>query len=87
VTDRIESIDNQIKKIQVMKSLDEENLKEIVVWVEYLSKITVKDFINARINHTGNFAAIETFINGVFPEWEPMPDWFKNVMAGGNDIR
>ena len=86
-TERITTLETQMKQLHVTRSWDEKNLKGILKWVTYLGNITAEDFINARINHSGNFSSVENYLNGLFPEWEPMPEWFKIVILGAEDVR
>jgi hypothetical protein len=85
--DKMAGLEVQINQLKAIKYQDESKLNGIVKWIEYLGKVTAEDFIKARVYHLGDFSNIEIYLNGVFPEWEPMPDWFKYIISGGNDVR
>ena len=46
-----------------------------------LEAVTVKDFRAALENPAAYQVKIEAYQNGVFPEWEPIPDWFKALFV------
>lgn len=83
---KITVLQNQISHLNTINKINEEYLSSIRKWIAYLSRVTVEDFINVRVNQSGDFELIENFINGIFPEWEPIPEWFKYVISGGTNV-
>ncbi|NMC29935.1 MAG: hypothetical protein GYA45_07690 [Pelolinea sp.] len=85
--DKIYTIQEQIKQKISEKSMVEKKLEMINFWINKLEKTTLNDFITARVENKGNFSEIEEYINGVFAEWEPIPDWFKEVISGETNVQ
>ncbi len=85
--EKIVFILDEIEQKHTDKSVAEKKLIIINQWIGKLEKITLDDFIAARVENKGNFSEIENYINGVFAEWESIPDWFKEVMSGGIDVQ
>lgn len=48
-----------------------------------LSKVRVSHFIKAYKNKKEASLLVNEHIKGVFPEWSPIPDWFKILISEG----
>jgi len=79
-------LNEEICKLSFRRKYLEEKLTTINPWIDKLRKISKKDFINARLNNQNNLDEIDLFTNGVFGEWEPMPEWFKDVLNEVNNV-
>lgn len=56
-------------------------LEKCLLEINKLNKVTVQDFVDAK-NGLGDKDrdSIDYFIQGVFGEWEKIPDWYKKLM-------
>lgn len=63
ITENLNSMEEIIKK-----ALTEENK---------LNKVTISHFIKARRNNKKASFLVNEYIKGTFPEWSPMPTWYK----------
>jgi len=77
---QVRSLQSELIKWEAKKVRKQNKLERVTKEIESLKKVTVDDFIKARVEHEGDQAQIEEFISGVFPEWETMPEWFKEVI-------
>lgn len=46
-----------------------------------LDTINVMDFVKASKGNSDSSRRVTAFINGVFAEWEKMPDWFRTLVS------
>lgn len=53
--------------------------------MEPLQGVGVKDFVRVLRDPTCTSEQIDRYLQGVFAEWEPVPDWFKEVAAQESD--
>jgi len=83
---KIYVINEEIEKLQERKTTLENKLKLIHPWIEKLGKVSREDFINARFDGHNHHKEIVSFINGIYGEWEPMPEWFKDVLNEANNV-
>ena len=67
ITENLNSMEEIIKK-----ALTEENK---------LNKVTISHFIKARRNNKKASFLVNEYIKGTFPEWSPMPTWYKILIA------
>ena len=74
------SLQSELKKWQADRICEEEKLDRVTKEIDRLEMVTVDDFVKARVEHEGDLAQIDGFINGVFSEWEAMPEWFMEVI-------
>lgn len=79
-------INEEVDNLALQKERIREKLETINPWIGKLSKISREDFINDRINQQNNLDANHLFLNGIFGEWEPMPEWFVDVLNEANDV-
>jgi hypothetical protein len=49
--------------------------------LDWLRPVSAKDFIQAYTKQLGDSEVVDRYLCGVFPEWDSMPDWFKNVVT------
>lgn len=78
---RISNLKNQYNEIKDRLSLLN-NVKKMAFSEEKrLSKISVSHFIKAYKNNKEASLLVNEHIKGVFPEWSPMPDWFKTLIS------
>jgi hypothetical protein len=53
--------------------------------IESLAQVTSNAFYRA-LQSPDNFSeAVEHYLRGVFAEWEPVPDWFREIVEGVSD--
>ena len=52
--------------------------EEELAWLE---RITPNHFIRAMLNPEASQPDLDRFLQGVFPAWEPMPQWFKQLVS------
>lgn len=76
----INEIDNFLIKMNSVKKELEEKIKSIDTVLTDLCHVSVNDFINLRLAPEQKNPKVDQYLIGLFPEWEPMPDWFKNLM-------
>ena len=48
--------------------------------LERLSQITVFDFVHAMQGNAKAAERVSAYAMGVFPEWDPAPDWFEGIL-------
>lgn len=58
-------------------------VKQVTQVIQRLSAITTRDFRLALERPDKTNTELDTYIKGVFSEWEPMPGWFKDALAEG----
>ncbi len=76
----INEIDNTLINLRAGKKELEEKIKSIDTVLTDLYQVSVNDFINLRLTPEQKNPKVDQYLMGLFPEWEPMPDWFKNLM-------
>jgi hypothetical protein len=42
--------------------------------------VTVRDFIDALETPNAKPERVNEYIQGAFPEWEPVPSWFREIV-------
>lgn len=72
--------DNQ-EKFKSNKKIFEERYEEAITHINQLEQVTVTDFLDAIQSPGSDTTALDEYIVGLFPEWEPVPGWFKALMA------
>ncbi|MFC2054340.1 hypothetical protein ACFLV7_08600 [Chloroflexota bacterium] len=76
-------IRNQKKKLNVL-SAKKETLEKILARAQEeirdLKTISVKDFRHALKKTKLTNEQLDNYIRGVFAEWEPIPEWFKELL-------
>lgn len=83
---RIFIINEEIEKLQDRKTTLEEKLNLIQPWIDKFGKVSQEDFVNARLDRQNNHEEIVLFINGIYGEWEPIPEWFTDVLNEANNV-
>lgn len=59
----------------------EGTLSQVAEIISQLQVIREEDFLNALLNPQSTDFRIEYYQRGVFAEWEPIPEWFKKILA------
>lgn len=80
--EEISSIQAQISQLQENENIEGKKLSRLNEEVAKLEKVTVDDFIKARLDHEGNSSILDSYFNGAFPEWQEIPVWFKEIIQG-----
>lgn len=66
-------------------ALERFTLGEILVSAEAeinkLSEVKASHLAQAMLQPGGSYELLDHYLTGVFPEWEPMPDWFKKLVS------
>ena len=65
-----------LERLAVLEPRLEQAQREL----ERLSRITVFDFVHAMQGNTAAAQRVSTYAMGVFPEWDPAPDWFEGIL-------
>lgn len=54
------------------------------LWTEIaaLASVSYDDFVRALQGQPAASDALDRYLCGAFPEWEPMPEWFKEIVEG-----
>jgi hypothetical protein len=68
------NVKSQIGVLEKQINVIDEKLKE-------LNSVTENDFIEARLNPDLWKPKIDSYLCGVFGEWETAPDWFKEIIS------
>jgi len=76
----IREVQGNIEPLQETIEHDQKRLKQIDDEIALLAKVTIKDFRNAYLA-PGENPYLDYYLNGVFSEWEPVPDWFKEMLS------
>jgi hypothetical protein len=71
--DNISSIESEIVRLNILIDIIEKEIKR-------LDRISIHDFRDAIIDKSIDQSALEHYVTGVFAEWEPMPDWFRDAL-------
>lgn len=48
-----------------------------------LPQVSERDFVRARVSRNAQSADVDFFVQGVFAEWEPVPQWFNDLLWEG----
>jgi hypothetical protein len=80
-TDKIQSISVSIKVLEKKIEKLQAYCDKCNEYIRRLEEISVRDFEVALSRETQSDPRILFYLTGVFPEWEPMPDWFKEIVS------
>jgi hypothetical protein len=72
------------KEIQKLKNeliTVQTKISRINKHISTLNDITVNDFKNAIVDHDHKNEKLDAYSQGLFPEWEPIPDWFIELIS------
>jgi hypothetical protein len=59
------------------KSAKKAHADEVIQWLRF---VTVNDFLAALLEPNNPHEEVDAFLQGVFPAWGPVPDWFKDIL-------
>lgn len=59
-----------------------EQLHRLRTEIAALESVSYNDFVRALQGPPAASDALDRYLRGVFPEWEPMPEWFKEIVEG-----
>ena len=76
----IEKVEQQIAKLVRQQKELESKITHIANELKWLDAITEKDFYNALKNPEHPSPTLNLYVQGVFGEWESMPDWFRQAI-------
>jgi len=79
--ERIRSTTSNVKKLEKQKGNLQTNLDKCVGLIKQLKEVTARDFEGALSGKIQTNPTIQFYLTGVFPDWEPMPDWFKEIVS------
>jgi len=78
---RLKEVSEKLRKMEELgKEADKQRL--------FLEGVKFKHFMRSYFEPAGKDTSIERYILGVHPEWEPMPEWFRDLLeeyGGVND--
>lgn len=77
---QIEKAEQQLTNLLQQQKTLGEKVDRIAEELKWLDAITQKDFYNALKNPEHSTANLNKYVRGVFGEWEPMPDWFREAI-------
>lgn len=73
--------DQRIHELKARQVPLEESLARVNQELSWLRQITAGDFVRALNGPSNANPVLNRYLHGVFAEWEPMPDWFRAVVA------
>jgi len=79
--DRIRQTSTEVRKLEKQKENVQANYDKCIELIRQLRKVTVRDFEGVLSGKTQSDPKIQFYLTGVFPEWEPMPEWFKEIVS------
>lgn len=79
--EKIRSAATKAQKLQRQKEQVQANYEKAGELIQELKKVSATDFQRAIFGAHQNDPAIRGYLNGVFPEWEPMPAWFRDIIT------
>lgn len=83
----IEKVEQQLTRLlQQQKALHTKEAR-IDQEIKWLDAISWKDFYNALKNPAYPSPTLNLYVQGVFGEWEPMPDWFRDAIEGVEEVQ
>ncbi|MCB8924017.1 MAG: SH3 domain-containing protein [Ardenticatenaceae bacterium] len=82
----IEKADQQLAKLEQQQRALETKIARIANELKWLDAITEKDFYNALKNPEHPTPNLNLYVQGVFGEWESMPDWFRQAIDSVESI-
>ncbi len=71
----------KIKKAQESTHLFASKEAKINEELNWLNQVRSKDFYQALRNPTQSNKKTDRYMQGVFAEWEPIPDWFREILS------
>ena len=78
---KIEKIRQHILKLGEKRDQLQTYVQRAEIEIQKLSQVNEQDFFTALIDPASvDRQAIDQFLQGVYPEWEPMPDWFNEII-------
>lgn len=83
----IEKAEQQLTKLQQQQKIMQTKAARIDQELKWLDAITQKDFYNALKNPEHPSPTLNLYVQGVFGEWEPMPDWFRDAIEGVEEVQ
>jgi hypothetical protein len=79
--DRIRSKSADIRKLEKQKGDLQTNYEKCIGLIQQLKEVRARDFEGSLSGKIQSNPKIQFYLNGVFPEWEPMPVWFKEIVS------
>lgn len=77
---KIKSLNENISDLKNKIEIIEKRFSKVQELRKQLASVTVNDFIKAIVSDE-NDIKIQNYMNGLFPEWEPVPKWFKDLFS------
>jgi hypothetical protein len=81
--DHIQRLEEQIRQIRRKRHELVDLLSLVRHKTSGFPQLRKKDFVRALIDDEIYPEDIERYLQGLFPPWEPMPDWFRQVVDEG----
>jgi hypothetical protein len=78
---KIEAQTQLVAQLTVEQSAYDQRIAQITQVAAPLENVTVKDFVTALKNPDSVSEQLELYLRGIFAEWEPIPDWFQEIIA------
>jgi HAMP domain-containing protein len=78
---RIRQKSMEVSKLGKQKANRQANYGKCIRLIQQLKQVRMHDFEGALSGNAQGNPKIQFYLTGVFPEWEPMPDWFKEIIS------
>ena len=72
----------EIKRLEKQKSKAMAKYDKATELIHSLQEVSTRDFERVLLGQQNqNDSKIRFYLTGIFPEWEPMPEWFKEIVS------
>jgi len=78
---RIAANQKTMDQIEARQVVLDRRVDRLLEELKKLEEISERDFVAALVDPEQASDKLDEYIRGVFAEWEPMPDWFRDAMA------
>lgn len=79
--DSLADADRKKKSLKAELEAIEQDLEAPEAALRRLERVTKVDFIRARTDDGAQTDALDTYLRGLFAEWEPVPAWFGELIT------
>lgn len=83
--DAMDELEARIGLLTTRRSKLKQQLDQLRPEIDRLEAVTEKDFVAALQGATDEPDELDTYLQGVFAEWEPIPDWFEDIVLAEVD--
>lgn len=82
----VEKVEQQLASLVEQQKQVQAKITRIDQELKWLDAISQKDFYKALRSSEQTSPTLNRYVQGVFGEWETMPDWFRQALEGVEDI-